>query len=157
MREASIGLAGDPRAGRRPAPAPPRAPAPAVARGAALDLAADVLHRLERAHARDHVEVVLRRRRGREPLQRVALPRVGAGDGAARQRAHDVDDRDEHAGAEDEGADRRDLVVELEVADVVVLVDAARHAVEAERVLDQERDERAEEHQPARPRARAPR
>src|SRR5262245_38930773 len=48
----------------------------------ALDLAPDVLHRLHRAHARHHVEVVLRRRRGHEPLERVGLPRVRPGDRA---------------------------------------------------------------------------
>ncbi len=54
---------------------------------------------------------------------------------------------DEHAEREDERADRGDQVVEREVADVVVLVDAPRHAVEADHVLDQERHEEADEHQ----------
>jgi hypothetical protein len=50
-------------------------------------LAADVLHRLNAAHTRDDVEVVGRRRRAGEPLERVALPGVGAGqDVAAAQR-----------------------------------------------------------------------
>src|SRR4051812_50078746 len=61
--------------------------------GLLLDLAADVLHRLDRAHARDHVEVVLRRRRGGEPLERVGLPRVRAGERALLDRADDGDDR----------------------------------------------------------------
>src|SRR4051812_49946949 len=65
--------------------------------GLLLDLAADVLHRLDRAHARDHVEVVLRRRRGGEPLERVRLPRIGPRDPALLDRAHDVDDRQQHA------------------------------------------------------------
>ena len=45
---------------------------------------------------------------------------------------------------EDERPDRGDQVVELEVADVGVLVDAPRHAVQADRVLDQERDVEAD-------------
>src|SRR5579875_3049869 len=48
--------------------------------GLGLYLEANVAHRLDRAHARDHVEVVDRRWRGREPLERVCLPRVGARD-----------------------------------------------------------------------------
>src|SRR3954467_3828674 len=83
--------------------------------GALLDLAADVLHRLHRAHARDHVEVVDRRRRGGEPLQGVALPRVGAREPAALAASYDVEDGDQDARGEDERADRRDQVVELEV------------------------------------------
>ena len=66
-------LGGSVRAGPRrcqllPVRARPRAPASAP----------DVLHRLGAAHDRDHVEVVRRRRRGREPLERVGAPRVGA-------------------------------------------------------------------------------
>src|SRR3954468_7804708 len=44
------------------------------------DLAPDVLHRLDRPDARDQVEVVDGRRRRGEPLERVGLPRVRAGD-----------------------------------------------------------------------------
>ena len=55
----------------------------------------------------------------------------GPGDRAVLRAAHDVDDRHQDARGEDERADRRDQVVELEVPDVRVLVDAPRHAVEA--------------------------
>src|SRR5215208_2313308 len=56
-------------------------------------LAADVLHRLDAAHARDRVEVVRRRRRGREPLERVAVPGIVAGALAVLDRVHHVHER----------------------------------------------------------------
>ena len=77
--------------------------------------------------------------------------------GAVLDAAHDVEHGHQDAEAEDERADRRDQVVELEVADVGVLVDAPRHAVQADRVLDQEGDVEADEHQPEAQLARGPR
>src|SRR5437763_16744595 len=59
--------------------------------GLLLHRAANVLQRLHRAPVGDDVEVVGRRRRGAEPLQRVGVPGVGARDRAAPQAAHDVD------------------------------------------------------------------
>src|SRR5512132_1973184 len=71
-------------------------------RGCGSHLAADVLHRLDTADARDHVEVVGRRRRRGEPLERVALPGVVAGLAAVLDAPEHVDDGHEHAHAEDE-------------------------------------------------------
>ena len=64
------------------------------------------------------------------------------------QAARDVDDRDDNACGENKRADCRDQVVERQVADVGVLVDATGHPVEADHVLDQEGDQEADEHQP---------
>src|SRR4051794_35790330 len=43
-----------------------------------LDLSTDVLHRLDRMHGRDDVEIVRGWRRGHDPLERVRPPRVVA-------------------------------------------------------------------------------
>ena len=54
---------------------------------------AQVEHRPLRADRRQPREVVRRRRRRRRPLQRVGVPRVGAGRRRLAQRPHDVDRR----------------------------------------------------------------
>src|SRR6202012_1178484 len=79
--------------------------------GGALDLATDVAHRLHGAHPRDLVEVVDRRRRRCEPLERVALPGIRAGDPPVVKAPGDVEDGHQDPETEDEGSDRRDQVV----------------------------------------------
>src|SRR4051812_37340562 len=76
-----------------------------------LDLATNVLHRLDRMHGRDDVEVVWGRGRGHEPLERVRPPRIVAGVATLPQADQDVDDRQQHAGREDERPDRADEVL----------------------------------------------
>src|SRR5438874_4603815 len=98
----------------------------------ALDLAPDVAHRLDRAYARDHVEVVRGRGGGSEPLERVALPRVRASDRADLEAARHVHDRHQHTRAKDKCADRGDEVVGRPPQVGLVGVDPARHSREPE-------------------------
>ena len=100
---------------------------------------AQVEHRPLRADRRQPREVVLGRRRRRRPLQRVGLPRIGAGRRGRAQRAHDVDGERDERHEQDHRADRGDHVPALEVVDRLVVGDAARHAVAAEQVHDEER------------------
>ena len=97
----------------------------------------------------ERLERVLRRRRGKGPLEGVGpfVPRVVRGHVA---RAHQDDGQQndkEHEGREgDEGADRRDVVP---VGEGLRIVDvAARHALTAEEVLREEGQVRTEEHGP---------
>src|ERR1700749_323302 len=106
--------------------------------GFALDLSTDVAHRLDGAYPRNDVEIVDRRGRRREPLQRVALPRVGPGQLAALEVDHDVGDGHEDPDGEDVGADRRDQVPGRPAQPGLVCVDPPRHAFQAERMLDEE-------------------
>ena len=67
---------------------------------------AQVAQRHEAAHRRHPLEVVGRRRRGRRPLERVAPPRVVAGDLAVRPAADDVDEEQQDRERDQEGRDR---------------------------------------------------
>src|SRR3954451_7940978 len=115
-----------------------------------LDLGADVLHRLDRMHGRDYVEVVRRGRRRHETLERVRLPRVVAGVATVPQADQDVGDRQQHADREDERADRADQVLRAPARGRGIGVDAPRHHRQAERMLDQERRDEADELKPER-------
>ena len=103
-----------------------------------------------RADPRDLDEVVPRRRGRRRPLQRVA---VAPGVVAQRQlpvlpRLHHVVEERDGRGAEDERADRRDRVQRRERVGRQVVDVAARHALVAQPVLDQERGVEADEGHP---------
>src|SRR5262245_10256824 len=104
---------------------------------------------VERPRARDirHlVEVVRRRRRGRVPLERVGLPRV-VPDAWRSPRFEHVPEKEQEPDPHDPGADRGGQVEGLPVL-VHVRVDAARHPLEAEEVLREERHVEADEHEP---------
>ena len=95
-----------------------------------------------------------RRRRGRVPLERVGEPRVVAGPPAV-VGAGDGVEEEQHAGAGDHGADRRDHVVR---GDAPVLAEAGcpgRLALVAEQELHEEGAVEPDEEQPRRPRGGA--
>ena len=127
--------------------APPAGRRVAAGRAAPLDLAADVLHRFGERTSGTTSKLLAG---GGEVVNHSSVFAFhGSGPATApclrlRTTLMIVT---QHAGGEDERADRRDQVVEREVADVVVLVHAPRHPVEADHVLDQERHQEAEEHQ----------
>ena len=89
--------------------------------------------RMAAADGRDDGEVVGRRRRGRRPFQRRRVPRVCAGALAMAKTAPDVDQEEQHAEREQEGAERDDEVERAPAKPVRVGVDAARHAHQTER------------------------
>ena len=90
------------------------------------------------------LEVVERRRRRGLPLERARAPRVARRAGTGLERGEQVDHRDEYRDAEDERADRRELVKELVL--LIVVPVAPRHAARAHHELRQERQVEAEEH-----------
>ena len=61
--------------------------------------------RMAARDARQHDEIVGRRRRRHRPFKRAAVPRIGAGMFAALQTHRDVVDEQEHADREEETAD----------------------------------------------------
>src|ERR1700759_3488645 len=76
------------------------------------DRGADVAQRTVAADGRLDVEVVDRGGREGEPLERVALPRIVTGAGAALDRGDGVDQDQDHPDEEDQHPDRGEQVVE---------------------------------------------
>src|ERR1700743_3589670 len=87
---------------------------------------------LELLHPRQRFELVERRRRGQRPFQRggAGAPRIVGSLALAHERFDHAVDEDQHAKAEDVGADRGDQVPAGERIGIVDI--AARHAGEAE-------------------------
>src|SRR3990172_7094404 len=108
-----------------------------------------LLERTRAVDGRDAREVVGGRGRARGPFQRVALPRVVAGALALLERdaREEVVQEDQHAQRHHVRADRRDEVERLPLRRRRVAEDAARHALEAQLVLDEEGQVEADEHQ----------
>ena len=70
----------------------------------------------ERMPARDdrHKRKIVRRRRGgHRPLETGSVPRIGTGDRAMSQADHDIDDQQQNADRENEGADGRDQIDDI--------------------------------------------
>ena len=103
------------------------------------------------ADPRDGHEVVPRRRAGRRPLQRVAVPpRVVADDPLvlADPRPPHIPQERQHRQTQDVGADRRDGVQRCEALLRPVVGVTPRHALHAEPVLDEEGHVEADEQRP---------
>src|ERR687896_320922 len=105
-------------------------------------------HRMQAAHGRDRLEVVLRRRGRGAPLQRFAGPRIISGRPAGPRAAGPVDQSDEHAEGEDERADRRKQIPDVPAETALVGVRATGLAQEAGDVHREEGEVETYEHEP---------
>ncbi|MBG9885479.1 hypothetical protein ABE10_02525, partial [Bacillus toyonensis] len=102
------------------------------------------------ADARDRREVVTRRRAGGRPLERSAVaPWIVDRDlGRLPCRDPHVEEERQHRRAENDGADRRDLVLPCPVVVPRVVGVTTRHAVHAQPMLDEEGHMEADEQHP---------
>src|SRR5690606_14706910 len=142
-------------------PAPALGPVVESARGT-RDILIVVLDRLQRrlipqrmaaSYYRNRGELGVHRRRLLGPFERVALPRVRPGLAPAPEAQAEVDEREQYAEAEYEGAGGGHEIVPLEPQPGRIGVHAPRHSLETGPVHGPERKVEPDEHQSQAPEA----